>query len=593
MCVEYIYIYHIYMLNKQHINLNLNKFKLRSKSPIYMQEKVENPPQRSPSIPLQSISFELLLNELVSHRRFINYNTLDQLNENHNIQKLKEFLLTLEVFGFRWKVINRTKYIYRMKNYHILENLVNHIPRELKHGELFNVKTFLLSQKTPFMSTEQGEKLYISKDYKIAAAKLQLFFGKICKHLQRIARYIRKQKKNKGEGEGVQLESKGSVRKYNIFKSIFEKKQVKEKNNIGVDNISEEYIKGILLNDIENLDKSIRTFEQTYISKIGELHHHIIQLNVKYILNTKNPTKPQIPEKITTQSPSNIILHKNQVFNINGDLLDDQEDDNTTAHIPTKQEQELEIKIEESMEEIPNESVNMHNKLRGYSRGHRHTPSGQPIGMQYTTDGASKFGFRNSSLIQTKTKTKIQTQTQTQIPTPAPAPTPIYSIYSSLATNKVCCSNSNKKPILCSLSPRFKQITDKSRNSKLELGTQIRSNPSIKNLLLQSRRSISTTNINIANTNTNINNNQESTTPRAPYQIITSKCKKLESILQTPYTNTQSTNQPLSTKCTSQTQRIPSSISISREKAICSEWQMHPINSESDLPEFTAEGITG
>ena len=506
MCVEYkdhiyIYIYHIYTQNKQHINLNLNKFKLRSKSPIIMQEKVENPPQRSPRIPLQSSSFEFLLNELVSHRRFINYNTLDQLNESHNIQKLKEFLLTLEVFGFRWKVINRTKYIYRMKNYHILENLVNHIPREPKHGELFNVKTFLLSQKTPFMSTEQGEKLYISKDYKIAAAKLQLFFGKICKHLQRIARYIRKQKKNKGEGEGVQQESKGSVRKYNIFKSIFEKKQAKEKNNIGVDNISEEYIKGILI-DIENLDKSIRAFEQTYISKIGELHHHIIQLNVKYILNTKNPTKPQNPEKITTQNPSNIILHKTQVFNINGDLLNDQEDDNTTTPIPIKQEQELEIRVEESMEEIPNESVNMHNKLRGYSRGHRHTPSGQPIGMQYTTDGKSKFGFRNSSLIHSKTKTKTQTQTQIKIQTP----TPIYSIYSSLATNKICCNNNNKKkPILCSLSPRFKQITYKSRNSKLELGTQIRSNPLIKNLLQQSRKSISTTNINTTNTNTNIN----------------------------------------------------------------------------------------
>lgn len=50
------------------------------------------------------------------------------------------------------------------------------MPRAINEGKIFNIKTFILSCKTPYMKTKDGSKVYISKEYSNAAGKLHLAF---------------------------------------------------------------------------------------------------------------------------------------------------------------------------------------------------------------------------------------------------------------------------------------------------------------------------------------------------------------------------------------------------------------------------------
>jgi hypothetical protein len=57
-----------------------------------------------------------------------------------------------------------------------LDIYINEIPRATNEGKIFNIKTFVLSCKTPYMKTKDDAKVFISKEYSNAAGKLHLSF---------------------------------------------------------------------------------------------------------------------------------------------------------------------------------------------------------------------------------------------------------------------------------------------------------------------------------------------------------------------------------------------------------------------------------
>ncbi len=73
-------------------------------------------------------------------------------------------------------MVKREKYMYRVANHGHLDTYINEIPRATNEGKIMNIKTFVLSCKTPYMKTKDGAKVFISKEYSNAAGKLLLNF---------------------------------------------------------------------------------------------------------------------------------------------------------------------------------------------------------------------------------------------------------------------------------------------------------------------------------------------------------------------------------------------------------------------------------
>jgi hypothetical protein len=73
-------------------------------------------------------------------------------------------------------MIKKERYTYRINNHGHLDIYINEMPRAINEGKIFNIKTFVLSCKTPYMKTKDGSKVYISKEYSNAAGKLHLSF---------------------------------------------------------------------------------------------------------------------------------------------------------------------------------------------------------------------------------------------------------------------------------------------------------------------------------------------------------------------------------------------------------------------------------
>lgn len=73
-------------------------------------------------------------------------------------------------------MIKKEKYQYRISNHGHLDIYINEIVRATQEGKIFNIKTFILSCKTPYMKTKDGSKVFISKEYSNAAGKLHLNF---------------------------------------------------------------------------------------------------------------------------------------------------------------------------------------------------------------------------------------------------------------------------------------------------------------------------------------------------------------------------------------------------------------------------------
>ncbi len=73
-------------------------------------------------------------------------------------------------------MIKKEKYQYRVMNHGHLDVYINEMPRATNDGKIFNIQTFILSCKTPYMKTKDGSKVFISKEYSNAAGKLHLSF---------------------------------------------------------------------------------------------------------------------------------------------------------------------------------------------------------------------------------------------------------------------------------------------------------------------------------------------------------------------------------------------------------------------------------
>lgn len=103
---------------------------------------------------------------------------LDELNSIDCEQSIsfKTFLNSLEMLAHHWNMINKGKYGHRVENHGHLDIYINEIPRATNDGKVFNIKTFVLSCKTPYMKTKDGTKVFISKEYSNDAGKLHLSF---------------------------------------------------------------------------------------------------------------------------------------------------------------------------------------------------------------------------------------------------------------------------------------------------------------------------------------------------------------------------------------------------------------------------------
>jgi hypothetical protein len=119
-----------------------------------------------------------MLEHIVEEALQIDYGVLDELNSEECDQALpfKSYLNSLEMIAHQWSLIKKERYKYRVVTHGQLEEYINEIPRVSKEGKIFNIKTFALSCKTPYMQTKEGVKVFISKEYSNAAGKLHLSF---------------------------------------------------------------------------------------------------------------------------------------------------------------------------------------------------------------------------------------------------------------------------------------------------------------------------------------------------------------------------------------------------------------------------------
>lgn len=108
----------------------------------------------------------------------IDYRVLDELNsiECEESYNFKAFLNSLEMLAHHWGMLKKDKYAHRIASHGHLDIYINEIPRATNEGKIFNIKTFVLSCKTPYMKTKDDAKVFISKEYSNAAGKLHLSF---------------------------------------------------------------------------------------------------------------------------------------------------------------------------------------------------------------------------------------------------------------------------------------------------------------------------------------------------------------------------------------------------------------------------------
>lgn len=189
----------------------------------------------------------------------IDYRVLDELNsvESEQSYSLKSFLNSVEMLAHHWQMIKKERYQYRVMNHGHLDVYINEMPRSTHEGKIFNILTFVLSCKTPYMKTKDGSKVFISKEYSNAAGKLHLNFymlhDLILRELNTKLETINR------------TANRGSI--ITFFKTIF---------SSGQDGVLHPLFKETtLLRKIKRLVKifelSIRNFEETYIAMIKDL----------------------------------------------------------------------------------------------------------------------------------------------------------------------------------------------------------------------------------------------------------------------------------------------------------------------------------
>ena len=120
-----------------------------------------------------------ILEDVVQTAGEIDYTVLDELNSEQSDQaaSLMSFLNSLELLCHQWKLIKKEKYQYRVLNQGKIDVYINELARSNKEGQLFNIQTFILSGKTPYMKTKNDQKVFINKEYSKGAGLLHLSFS--------------------------------------------------------------------------------------------------------------------------------------------------------------------------------------------------------------------------------------------------------------------------------------------------------------------------------------------------------------------------------------------------------------------------------
>lgn len=197
-----------------------------------------------------------MLESVVTSAHNIDYSVLDELNcaQSELSFNLKVFLNSLEMLAQHWGVVKKEKYAHRIAVHGQLDVFINELPRCINDGKLFNIKTFVLSCKTPYMKTKDDTKVFISKEYSNAAGKLHLIFYTILNIVvKELAPRLEEINKNA---------NKGSILAF--FKTIF---------TSGDDQLFHPlFMEPALLRKIKRqirlFDLCMRNFEQTFIAMI-------------------------------------------------------------------------------------------------------------------------------------------------------------------------------------------------------------------------------------------------------------------------------------------------------------------------------------
>ena len=119
-----------------------------------------------------------MIENIISTAKELDYKVLDELNSSdcEHSYVFKAYLNSLEMIAQHWNMIKKEKYGHRTLTHEHLDIFINEIPRATNQGKILNIKTFVLSCKTPYMLTKDGAKVFISKEYSKAAGKLHLSF---------------------------------------------------------------------------------------------------------------------------------------------------------------------------------------------------------------------------------------------------------------------------------------------------------------------------------------------------------------------------------------------------------------------------------
>jgi len=82
---------------------------------------------------------------------------------------------SLEMLAQNWNLINQKKYFHRIKSYKTsneLDQATKLIPRKINQGEIFDLKTLLLTRSRPFMEANNKDKVFVGQEYFYHASKL-------------------------------------------------------------------------------------------------------------------------------------------------------------------------------------------------------------------------------------------------------------------------------------------------------------------------------------------------------------------------------------------------------------------------------------
>ena len=242
--------------------------------------------------------------------------THHSIQNSCSIQKFKALLNILELLSLSWNIIRTYKYNYRLNYYDNIDGLVNHILRQRNIGNIFNIKTFFLSSKTPYMTLLNGTKLYIDKEFRNSAAKFQFLFLEVIGALKKIADKQEEFTKSKHKIDKVPPFLRVCVGK----SKVQELEMLKE--------ATYRFVFDTLYEPLMRMEKVIRNFEITYIAKIKELFEATREFNIQYLIKENKSVEESVTKleyEIAKEIHKKKRIVENQIFDLEGNLLSHRE----------------------------------------------------------------------------------------------------------------------------------------------------------------------------------------------------------------------------------------------------------------------------